>query len=384
MYYKLKIVTICFLSIPLSAGIALVPVLSDIATAFPAQKSWIQLLITIPALFMMFSSLLTDKLARKSSLKTITIASIIIILFSGISPYWIHNFTYLICTRAFMGIGLGLLNTVIASLPALYFIDTKERDSAVGIQSAFVCVGGILFNILSGTLAKYDWKLVFLVQLLNVIPLIIAIFVMPNMEYKNAQTDKRKHNQIFVKSAVPIVAIAFVCIILTCTYPLNISLFVETRDLGNSQFVSFLTSINSAIGFVIGLIFGRIYSKIKEKTLSLGLALAAVALLIISFTPNQVILLIGSICFGIGTSFVSPSLYSILYKSVNQEDILLSVALLGIASNVSQFVSPFIINPLAKWIDGSSFETTRLVVAAILIIVLILVLQLPNKKKQVL
>ncbi len=376
MYHRLKIITICFLSIPLSAGIALVPVLSDIAAAYPEQKSWIQFLITIPALFMMFSSLLTDKLARKCSLKTIAIASIIIILFSGISPYWIHSFTYLICTRALMGIGLGLLNTVIASLPALYFTDTKERDHAVGIQSAFVCVGGILFNILSGTLAKYNWKLVFLVQLLNVIPLLIAMFAMPDIEYKNTHSSHRKHNQIFVKSAIPIVSIAFISIILTCTYPLNISLFVETKGLGNSQFVSFLTSINSAIGFFIGLIFGRIYSSIKEKTLSLGLALAAASLLMISFAPNQIILLIGSIIFGVGTSFVSPSLYSILYKNVEQEEIVLSVALLGIASNVSQFVSPFVINPLAKWMDGYSFETTRLVVAAVLIIVLILVLNL--------
>lgn len=375
-----KILTISFLSIPLSAGIALVPVLSNIATAFPNQQGWIQLLITIPSLFMMFSSLLTDKLSRQSSLKTITIVSIIIILFSGLSPYWINNFVYLLCTRALMGIGLGLLNTVIASLPALYFSDNKSRDSAVGIQSAFVCAGGILFNILSGTLAKYDWKFVFLVQLLNIVPLLIAILLMPKTENEKAETDSSNRGNIFVRSAIPVAAISFICIILTCTYPLNLSLFVDKGGLGSSQFVSVLTSINSAIGFFVGLIFGKVYSKAKDNTLLVGLTLTAVALFIVNFSPNQTVLLVGSICFGVGSSFISPTLYSMLYKRVKQEQIVLSVALLGIASNVSQFVSPFLINPIANIIDGGNVEGSRFVVAGVLIMVLMLVLALQNRK----
>jgi len=379
--YNRKILTISFLSIPLSAGIALVPVLSNIAAAFPNQEGSIQLLITVPSLFMMFSSLLTDKLSEKTSLKTTTIISIIIILFSGISPYWINNFAYLLCTRAFMGIGLGLLNTAIASLPALYFSDDKSRDSAVGIQSAFVCAGGILFNILSGTFAKYNWKFVFLVQLLNIVPLIVAMILMPKTENKKVKTDISNKKNIFVKSAIPVAAISFICIILTCTYPLNLSLFVERSGLGNSQFVGLLASINSAIGFFIGLVFGKVYSKTKGKTLTLGLILTAAALLIVRSSPNQAILLIGSVFFGIGTSFISPTLYSMLYKRVKQEEIVLSVALLGIASNVSQFISPFIINPIAKAVDGNNIEGTRLFVASILIIVLLLILKLTEKRK---
>ncbi len=166
---SLKILAISLLSISLSAGVALVPVLSDIAAAFPNRKEFVQYLITLPSLFMMFSSLLTNNLSKKISLKLIAVISIFIITFAGISPYWINSFGYLLYTRCMMGIGLGLLNTVVMSLPALYFNDSNTRDSAVGIQSAFVCVGGILFNILSGTVAIYGWKYIFLVQLLNII-----------------------------------------------------------------------------------------------------------------------------------------------------------------------------------------------------------------------
>ncbi len=374
-----NIVTISLLSIPLSAGVALVPVLSNIAAAFPNQKESMQLLLTMPSLFMMFSSLLTNTFAQKSSLKLIVIISISMIAFAGLSPYWIIGFTYLLFSRGLMGIGLGLLHTAIVSLPALYFNDSQTRDHAVGIQSAFVCAGAILFHLLSGILAKYNWRYVFLVQFLNVIPLLAAIFLMPKTA--NDRKTESKHQRIFVKHAIPIVGITFIGIVLTCTYPLNLSLFVEKQGLGDSQFVGLLTSINSAIGFFIGLIFGKVYAKVREYTLSLGFILSAVALLIVAFLPNPAMLLLGSICFGIGTSFISPSLYSILYKRVKPEEVVSSVAMLAIAGNVSQFISPFVINPIAKIIDGTSAEGTRFVVAGAAIFLLAIFLYWQNHKK---
>lgn len=370
-----KILIISFLSIPLSAGYALVPVLSDIAAVFPGQKGWVQLLITIPAFMMMFSSLLTDQLIKWTSLKTIIIASITIILGAGVSPYWVNNFSYLLGTRVFMGIGVGLLSTVIVSLPVLYFSDSRLRERTIGIQSAFVSAGGVLFNILSGTLAKYNWKYVFLVQLVNVLPLLVAIVFMPKTEYENTKLDVRGKTDIFVRSAIPIAILSFGCILLTCTYPLNLSLFVANAGLGDSQLVGVLTSINSAIGFLIGLFFGKVYSKMKEKTLLLGVILAAFSLLMVRFSPSQGLLLLGSAGFGIGSSFISPALYSMLYQRVQQEEIVLSVALLGIASNVSQFFSPLLINPIASVIGGSNnIEGTRITVAGIMLMMLAFVI----------
>lgn len=376
---SLKILAISLLSISLSAGVALVPVLSDIAAAFPNRKEFVQYLITLPSLFMMFSSLLTNNLSKKISLKLIAVISIFIITFAGISPYWINSFGYLLYTRCMMGIGLGLLNTVVMSLPALYFNDSNTRDSAVGIQSAFVCVGGILFNILSGTVAIYGWKYIFLVQLLNIIPLLASIFLIPDVQ--NNTTPKLKGQKIFVRSALPILIISFVTVVLTCTYPLNLSLFVKSQGIGDSQFVSLLTVINSVIGFLIGLFFGKIYSKTKGYTLPMGLVIVASALILVTFSPNRTVLLLGSTCFGIGTSFVSPSLYSMLYAKVKPEEIVTSVAILGIASNISQFVSPFIINPIANIFEVNNIEGMRFTVSSAFILLLVIILFLKNESR---
>lgn len=374
-----KIRIIALLSIPLSAGIALVPVLSNLAAAFPEQHGSIQMLITIPSLFMMVSSLLTGRLAKRTSMPFITAISIAVIMVAGISPYWINGFAYLLITRGLMGIGLGLLQTATASLPALYFDDGKMRDHAVGIQSAFVCAGGIVFYLLSGAVANSKWEYVFLVQALNIVPLLAAILFMPKIENKMASELERQ--KIFTRNAMPVAAVSFLIIAFTCTYPLNLSLFVEKQGLGGSQFASLLTSVNSAIGFFVGLIFGKVHSKIKAKTLSLGLVLTAAALLIIAVSPGLAILLAGSVCFGIGTSFISPSLYAMLYERVAPEEVVSSAAMLGIACNISQFVSPFIINPVAKAADGIGAEGTRLILASIFVFLLAIFLAFWDRKK---
>lgn len=377
--YKNRLLTISLLSIPLSAGVALVPVLSDIAHAFPDQQKYIQLLITLPSLFMMFSSFVTDKISKISSLKFVSLVSVLIIMFAGVSPFWINSFGYLLFTRVLMGLGLGLLNTVMGSLPAIYFEENSKRDFAIGFQSAFVCIGGILFNILSGFFAKYKWQFVFLVQLINVIPLLTAVLIMPKI--KPLHSTKTKKSKIFVKNAMSISIISFLIIIITCTYPLNISMFVKSQNLGTSQFVGVLTSVNSAIGFIIGLIFGKIFKILKEQLLTLGLFLSAIALLIAAFAPNQIIFLFGNICFGIGTSFISPSLYSMLYKRVEPTEIVSSVALLGVFSNISQFVSPFIINPLSKILNEVGAEKSRFIISSILAFLMIISLNLNINKK---
>ena len=203
---------------------------------------------------------------------------------------------------------------------------------------------------------------------------------MPKTEKEKIKTPIPCKKNIFTRSVVPVAIISFISIVLTCTYPLNLSLFAEKNGLEVPKFVGLITSVNSAIGFFVGLIFCKVYFKIKGKTLTLGLIIAAVAMLLVRFAPNQAVLLMGSICFGIGTSFISPALYSMLYKRVKQEEIVSSVALLGIASNVSQFASPFLSTPIAKAVDGNNIEGTRILVAGILIIFLILILTLQKKR----
>lgn len=373
-----KMATISVLSISLSAPAALVPVLANLGEAYPVAGSWLQLLITIPSLFMMLSSLFTDWLSRFFSMRGIAGASILLILLSGVSPYFFGTFSFLLFTRAVMGIGIGLLNTTVASLPALYFGSGKTRDTATGVQAAFISGGGILFNLLSGGLAMRHWKLVYLAQLINILPLLVVLFLMPSSKNTRNQAKSKeqcaKKSGRLTKEAVLIALLSFVIITMTVTFPLNISVFVSKRSLGTAQFVGVLASINSLIGFIVGLLFAKILGKVKNYTLPIGLIITSLGFIAITFAPRPWALVLGSGVLGVGTSLISPALYARLYQEVPEKNIVPAVALLGIGSNVSQFVSPFIINPVAGAFGGEPIEAVRFLLAAMSLIILSILL----------
>lgn len=157
--YK-KYAIIAALSISLASSTAIIPALSSMANAFPNWENWIQLLATIPSL-MMISSLFVNRLLYIMNEKTLTTSSLIVLLFSGIFPYFTNQFILILLLGALMGLALGVLNTISSSLPANEFPAGRHRTTAIGIQSAFSSLGSIIFIMLSGWLAAYSWKNVF-------------------------------------------------------------------------------------------------------------------------------------------------------------------------------------------------------------------------------
>lgn len=374
-------IVIATLSVSLSASSALVPALSSMANAFPQWQQWVQLLITIPSLTMMFSSLLVNRLLALTSKKSLTVISLIVLLFSGVLPYYVHSFLFIIVSRVFMGLAMGVINTISSSLPANYFPESHSRNFATGLQSAFSSFGGILFSILSGWAAIMSWKNVFLVQYINLIPLFVACLLMtqeknPPEQHVPLKQTKIKAKKFFAKEALPITMLSFICITLTCTYPLNLSMYIQSRGFGTTEFAGILTSINAFIGFFVGLFFAKMSRIFKDFTLSAGLLLAAAALFIIGLAPTSMLLLLGSILFGIGTSLIYPAFLTKLYKDMPPQHLVVGVGMFSVGSNLSQFFSPFLINPIAELFNNG--EDTRILVAGVGVLIVALTLIIIN------
>ncbi len=387
MNHKLKDnIVISVLATTMSASAALIPVLSSIAKAFPEYQHLIHLLVTIPPLMIMVSSMAVSPLLKFLSSKNITIIGLILILFSGVYPYFSHSFMLLLLSRVIMGLGLGLITTISSSLPARYFSPGKDRDTATGLQSAFSSLGGVLFSFLSGLIATFFWKGVFLVQLLNLIPLIIILLYMkpnfnreidPALEYECKAKDKG--GKVFVKEAFFITLLAFTYVTISATFPLNLSMYVDLKGIGTTNLTGSIASINSFIGFIIGIMFYRINRSLKSYTLSTSLFIVSLSFFLSSRALTPSIFLIASTLFGIGTSLVYPAFLTIIYNKVPDDDIIPAIGMYTVAANIAQFVSPFTMNHLSSLL-GPSIEH-KFICAAIATAMLGMVIFLSEKIK---
>lgn len=350
---------ISILATTMSSAAALVPVLSSIAKAFPEYEHLIHLLVTIPPLMIMLSSMTVSPLLKFLSSKKITIIALILILISGVYPYFSHSFILLLISRVLMGLGLGLITTISSSLPARYFGSGKDRDTATGLQSAFSSLGGVLFSFLSGFVANYYWRGVFLVQFLNLIPLVfVFLYMKPNMKPNVGHhidplpgcqdAPENKGGKIFVKEAFLITLLAFIYVVISATFPLNLSMYVDQKGIGTTNLTGSIASINAFIGFLIGIMFYRINKALKAYTLSTSLFIVSLSFFIVSRALNPLTFLIGSTLFGIGTSLVYPAFLTSIYNKISDEDIVPAIGMYTVAANIAQFVSPFIINTLSS------------------------------------
>ena len=374
-----KNIIVASIAVSLSASAALVPVLSNIANVFPEFKDSVQLLLTIPPLMIMLVSSIIPRLNQRYSAKSLSFFAYVLLIFSGVYPYFTRSFELLLTSRVLMGISLGILTPLSSSLPALYFSDEGEMDKATGIQAAFASFGGILFSYLSGLAAQFFWKDVFLVQILNLIPLIIILIF---MNKERAVTLDDKTDFLIVKESVWINVLALISIIATITFPLNLSLYIEELTLGSSTLAGTIGSMNAFIGFIIGLLFSRINQKFKTKTVLIALGLVATSLLFMGLGTNLTSFYFFSILFGLGTSLIMPSLVTLIYREVNRSDVVSAISTLTIMMSVAQFVSPYIINPLSSLL-GSAISNRLSIAAFILIIVwIVLLIYMLGSKKE--
>lgn len=359
---KQKNVIVASIAVSLSASAALVPVLSNIANVFPSFKDSLHLLLTIPPLMIMLVSAMIPFLNQRFSAKNLSIFAYTLLIISGVYPYFSNTFELLLFSRVLMGISLGILTPLSSSLAALYFESEEDMDKATGIQAAFASFGGILFSFLSGLAAQYFWKDVFLVQLLNLVPLFLILMFMSK---ERAVSLDKKPDFLIVKESLWINALALITIIATITFPLNMSLYIEEQALGFSTLAGTIGSMNSLIGFVIGLLFSRINHKLKMRTILLALFFVAASLGLMSLGTNLSGFYIASALFGLGTSLIMPSFVTLIYREVETKDVVAAISSLTIMMSVAQFISPYIINRLALFFGQSVSD--RLSVATLII-----------------
>lgn len=123
--------------------------------------SMVEMLTTIPSLFLMISVFISTFIAKRLGYKQTIMLGLAIVMISGLIPLWIDNFIMILMSRGALGFGIGLFNSLLVSM-INYFYEPQMRSSMYGLQSAFEGAGGIFITFLAGQLLKINWQAPFI------------------------------------------------------------------------------------------------------------------------------------------------------------------------------------------------------------------------------
>ena len=315
------------------AGAAVAPALDVIQQHFSGEPViLIQLIISMPALFIAITNLFFGKLCALFKGRTLTLTGLIFYVVFGCAAGLCSNIYLLLICRALVGVGVGIIMPMSTGLITYYFTRDKQ-DTLMGYSSAMNMMGGVVATLIAGFLAMVSWRLSFLVYLLGLISIVLVLLWMPNERiFQSKDSGKKKHRNLF-SSYYPWIVGMFLLMVNFFNYPSNFALEVSKSGVVSSSLVPVIMAGMDIFGFLGGLLFPKCKTAMGNRSKYIAPVLFILGYIALQSAGGLLLTLIGSFIVGAANGIGVPYFISTASAKAGavtsyQAAILLSVVML--------------------------------------------------------
>ena len=376
---KVAIMAISLPQLSSAALIGIVPMAIDFYSH--VSPTTVQTAFTVPMLACAFANLVVGRLASKIGKRIISIAGICLILAAGLvaALFDLPLVAFMAVTTA-IGVGAGCLGPISPALINENF-SGQAHQSLMGIQSAFVNMGGMMLTFVAGFLIRTGWRNAFFMYLLMIPFLIITIICLPPDNLASAP--KGPSDGIKEKLGGRVLALFAVFFVFGAMFSIintNAGLLVLERGLGDAAIASFASSVATGIGIVMGFVYGRLSKVFKRFTLPMSLVMFSVGMIIMANAPTLPIFYIGTFFWGTSVPTAIPTGFSIIAKLTTPSTAMMGMSGMLAAWFVALFISPLVVNPISYAIAGGTAHSRYMIGAVVVLALSVVVLcaQLKN------
>ncbi len=343
-----KILKIALLSVSM-----LVAVAPAINANIPAMKeafpqiplSMVEMITTIPSLFLMISVLTSGFIAKKIGYKQTIMLGLGIVAISGIIPVFIGNFYLVLFSRAALGFGIGLFNSLLIGLISSFF-DGNERTTLIGYHEALGGLGGMLITYIAGQLMHVNWQAPFISYAIAIPVFFIFWKVIPKVKTEDILHKNTK--QVVVNDGkegnFSIVFVFMILIVigatLNMTMGIKVSSLIVEQGYGSASDASTVIMLLSLGAMISGFLFGKMYNIFKNYIMSVGFTITAFAMFIIGISNASWMTVLGGFLVGFGFRVMMPCLTNIVNSS-HLKNPTLATSLLLVAYNLGSAFAPY-------------------------------------------
>jgi MFS family permease len=242
---------------------------------------------------------------------------------------------------------------IVITLIADYF-EGMERQKFVGLQIAFMSMGGILFIGLGGILADLGWRYPFLIYLssLLVLPLSIMFLHEPGIVSRKAQANTNLKApgfiwMLFINTMLMWIIFFFI--------PVQIPFHLKAIGIEKNALIGAAIATATAFSAVSSFSYSMIKSRFSFLSVfSMGYLLIAAGFVCISISNTYLLVVIAMMLSGLGMGMMIPNTNMWVMKIVPPEIRGKEIGKLTTFWFFGQFLSPIIIFPVLKLLSLSS------------------------------
>jgi MFS family permease len=323
-------------------------IIPEIAKAFPnVSLSTVELISTIPSLFLMISILISRNIAKAIGYKRTIQTGIGVTAVCGIVPIFFNNIYLILISRALLGFGVGMFASLLVAL-ICYFYDGQERSMLIGFQGMVVGLGGLVVTFVSGQLVKINWQASFLAYLIAIPVFILFSVFVPSVSTtdilaKNSNLKKKNAVETGKESYLPVVGfvlLIFVSYTLYMTMGIKESSLITTIGYGTVTDGSTVIMLLCVGSMISGLLYGKYSGFTKKFTTPIGFLLMGTAIILMGISNSVPLTVFGGFLAGFSNQFLAPYMTETVNKgSAKRGGIATSMLL--VSQNLGSFLAPY-------------------------------------------
>ncbi len=354
------------------AGAAIAPAMGIIKQHFAdAPAMVVQLVISLPALFIIVSNLFFAALCRRLRTRSIALLGLLLYVVAGAGCALLNNLYIILVLRALLGISVGLIMPLSTGLLSYYY-PPEEQAKMMGLSVAMNQMGGVVGTLLAGILAAIEWNYAFLVYLLGLVAVAMIACWLPNEKLTSEKASAERLDAKQLLRFHPSVTGMLLLSITFYVFPTNFAIITGQRLHYDTHTITWLMVALDFVAFLAGLVFGNVMQRFRH-----GIKyFAPLAFLVGYFCYVEAhalgLVLTGSALIGLANGVGMPYLLTIASIKGGRMAATTVMPLLSIALYLGQFLSPLVVLPLAQLLFGADDIAGPYKVAMLLALLLLL------------
>ena len=370
-----KTVTATILSMSLltvMAAAAIAPAMGIIRQHFAsAPDMLVQLIISLPALFIILTNLLFLPISRVLRTRAIAIIGLVLYVAAGTGCFFVDNIHLLLLMRALLGVSVGLIMPLSTGLLS-FFYPPEEQARLMGLSAAMNQMGGVVGTLLAGMLASIAWNYAFLVYLFGLIALVMIVCWLPNEKLgssnKRGKVFEPRQLLKFHPSVIGMLLLTMVFFV----FPTNFAIITSRQLQLDTTAITLIMVALDLLAFFVGLVFGHLMHRFRTSIKFFPPIVLIIGYAFYAEASNVAMLLIGSAFIGVGNGIGVPYLLTIASIKGGKNSATTVMPLLSASLYLGQFISPILILPLAELLFGTHDVTGPYRVAVLISLLFLL------------
>ena len=242
-------------------------------------------------------------------------------LLTAIAP----NFAVLVATRFLLGIGsAGLINLGVVLIGDHF--DGEERTKWIGRNAAMLTVGLAIIPLVSGVIGEFfSWRVATVGYGFGFISAAYAWNTLRNEPTRSPQPLKSQLSGVGTAMKTPVIATTI--LVGTISFAVVFGVFLtampnhlETRFSMTSGWRGFMISVPALSSALVGFNLGRIRKRVNVRwALAASSSAWAIGMLFIGWAQVIPLLLLGTLCYGLGEGALIPNLQEVAMSEAPQE-----------------------------------------------------------------